>query len=224
MLDLVGQQPRHHVRSWAAGARSGPAELWHRRHWPAASAAGCSGRSWRMTARSAMTIQSCGTYRLLISGGKSESSSWASAAASDPTFWRTLSEIGPTQHDRIARARAKTRQHVWKLIDERHGRIPPSWVGDKKQAAPARCAGHRGRGRRYLRAGRKPHRARHRRGAPGALLGRVRPRRAGSSRPPGTVPTRGDHWAPDAGLHPQARSEQRRRSRPTPERSPPPRE
>ncbi len=51
--------------------------------------------------------------------------------ASDPTLWRTLNEIGPAQRDRIARARAKTRQHVWKLIKERHGRIPPSRVGDR---------------------------------------------------------------------------------------------
>ena len=51
--------------------------------------------------------------------------------ASDPTLWRTLSEIGSTQRDRIARARAKTRAHVWKLIEARHGRIPPSRVADR---------------------------------------------------------------------------------------------
>jgi hypothetical protein len=42
-----------------------------------------------------------------------------------------LSEIGPAQRDRIARARAKTRAHVWGLIEARHGRIPPSRVGDR---------------------------------------------------------------------------------------------
>ena len=33
--------------------------------------------------------------------------------ASDPTLWRTLDEIGPAQRDRITRARAKVRTHVW---------------------------------------------------------------------------------------------------------------
>ncbi|MCA1671377.1 MAG: IS1380 family transposase [Actinobacteria bacterium] len=51
--------------------------------------------------------------------------------ASDPTLWRALSEIGPAQRDRIARARATTRAHVWGLIEKRHGRIPPSRVADR---------------------------------------------------------------------------------------------
>lgn len=51
--------------------------------------------------------------------------------ASDPTLWRALSEIGSTQRDRIARARARTRAHVWGLIEQRHGRIPPSRMGDR---------------------------------------------------------------------------------------------
>ncbi|MDQ4033772.1 MAG: IS1380 family transposase, partial [Actinomycetota bacterium] len=50
--------------------------------------------------------------------------------ASDPTLWRTLNEIGPQQRDRIGR-RAKVRAHVWGLICDRHGRIPPSQVADK---------------------------------------------------------------------------------------------
>jgi DDE family transposase len=50
--------------------------------------------------------------------------------ASDPTLWRALSEIGETQRRVIARARAKTREHVWALIEKRHGRIPPSRVAD----------------------------------------------------------------------------------------------
>ncbi|MGH3844875.1 MAG: IS1380 family transposase [Pseudonocardiaceae bacterium] len=53
------------------------------------------------------------------------------SVASDPTLWRALDEIGPTQRDRIARARATTRAHVWTLIQARHGRIPPSRVGDR---------------------------------------------------------------------------------------------
>ncbi len=48
--------------------------------------------------------------------------------ASDPTLWRSLNEIGHAQRRKIARARAKTREHVWSLIEKRHGRIPPSKV------------------------------------------------------------------------------------------------
>lgn len=51
--------------------------------------------------------------------------------ASDPTLWRTLNEIGPAQRDRITRARAKVRAHVWGLIEARHGQIPPSLVADR---------------------------------------------------------------------------------------------
>jgi hypothetical protein len=51
--------------------------------------------------------------------------------ASDPTLWRTLDEIGEPQRRKIARVRAKTREHVWSLIAKRHGRIPPSKVADR---------------------------------------------------------------------------------------------
>jgi hypothetical protein len=51
--------------------------------------------------------------------------------ASDPTLWRALDEIGAPQRRTIARARAKTREHVWSLIAQRHGRIPPSRVADR---------------------------------------------------------------------------------------------
>ena len=51
--------------------------------------------------------------------------------ASDPTLWRALNEIGPTERDRIAWARATTRAHVWGLIEARHGRIPPSRVAER---------------------------------------------------------------------------------------------
>ena len=51
--------------------------------------------------------------------------------ASDPTLWRALSEIGETQRRKITRVRAKTREHVWSLITQRHGRIPPSRVADR---------------------------------------------------------------------------------------------
>ena len=51
--------------------------------------------------------------------------------ASDPTLWRTLHEIGQLQHRKIARQRAKTREHVWSLIAKRHGQIPPSRVADR---------------------------------------------------------------------------------------------
>jgi hypothetical protein len=52
--------------------------------------------------------------------------------ASDPTLWRTLDEIGEPQRRKIARARARTREHVWALIKQRHGQIPPSKVGDRE--------------------------------------------------------------------------------------------
>ena len=50
--------------------------------------------------------------------------------ASDPTLWRALNEIGETQRRKVARARAATREHVWSLIEKRHGWIPPSRVAD----------------------------------------------------------------------------------------------
>jgi hypothetical protein len=46
-------------------------------------------------------------------------------------LWRTLDEIGEAQRRGIARARAKTREHVWSLIAKRHGAIPPSRVTDR---------------------------------------------------------------------------------------------
>lgn len=51
--------------------------------------------------------------------------------ASDPTLWRTLNEIGQPQRRKIARERARTRAYVWSLIEQRHGRIPPSRVADR---------------------------------------------------------------------------------------------
>jgi hypothetical protein len=51
--------------------------------------------------------------------------------ASDPTLWRTLDEIGDRQRRKIARARAGTREHVWSLIEQWHGRIPPSRGADR---------------------------------------------------------------------------------------------
>ena len=51
--------------------------------------------------------------------------------ASDPTLWRALDEIGQVQRRKIGRARATTREHVWSLIVQRHGRIPPSRVADR---------------------------------------------------------------------------------------------
>lgn len=51
--------------------------------------------------------------------------------ASDPTRWRALDEIGQPQRRKIAWARATTREHVWSLIVQRHGRIPPSPVADR---------------------------------------------------------------------------------------------
>jgi hypothetical protein len=50
--------------------------------------------------------------------------------ASDPTAWRTLEAVGEKQRQHIAAARARVRRHVWKLISDRHGAIPPSTVAD----------------------------------------------------------------------------------------------
>ncbi|MCA1820225.1 MAG: hypothetical protein LC644_00230 [Pseudonocardia sp.] len=48
-----------------------------------------------------------------------------------PTLWRALDEIGLAQRAKIARVRAKTREHAWSLIEKRHGQIPPSTVADR---------------------------------------------------------------------------------------------
>ncbi|HEX6404756.1 MAG TPA: hypothetical protein VF003_16605 [Pseudonocardiaceae bacterium] len=50
--------------------------------------------------------------------------------ASDATLGRALDDIGELQRRKIARAWAKTREHVWSLITKRHGQIPPSRVAD----------------------------------------------------------------------------------------------
>lgn len=52
------------------------------------------------------------------------------SAASDPTLWRALEEIGAEQRARIATARARTRRHVWAQVAARHGQIPSSRVAD----------------------------------------------------------------------------------------------
>jgi len=60
--------------------------------------------------------------------------------ALDPTLWRALNEIGLTQRDRVGRARAKVRAHVWELIEARHGWIPPSRVAEGIWGRWWRCA------------------------------------------------------------------------------------
>lgn len=52
--------------------------------------------------------------------------------ASVPTAWRALAEIGEQQLARIARATAKTRRHVWKLIEDRHGGLPVVRIADRQ--------------------------------------------------------------------------------------------
>jgi Transposase DDE domain group 1 len=49
--------------------------------------------------------------------------------ASAPTAWRALDEVGADAEGRIARARAKTRERVWKMIEAQHGRIPAAKTG-----------------------------------------------------------------------------------------------
>jgi hypothetical protein len=41
-----------------------------------------------------------------------------------------LNAIGDPRR-KIDRVRATTREHVWSLIERRHGRIPPSRVADR---------------------------------------------------------------------------------------------
>jgi len=48
------------------------------------------------------------------------------SVASDTTAWRMLEGIDAHQLSRIAATRAKTRAHVWGLIAQRHGGIPPA--------------------------------------------------------------------------------------------------
>ena len=50
-------------------------------------------------------------------------------------LWRTLNEIGPAERNRIGWAQAKVRAHVWGLICDRHGQIPPAPVADKDLGA-----------------------------------------------------------------------------------------
>ena len=79
-----------------------------------------------------------GTAVLIADGGRvlsdlatlRDQNALSGPVASDSTLWRTLDEIGEDQRQGIARARAKTREHVWSLIVQRHGRIPPSRVAD----------------------------------------------------------------------------------------------
>ena len=48
------------------------------------------------------------------------------SVASMPTAWRCLHEIIPAALGRIGDARAKARQRVWELVEDRHGGLPPS--------------------------------------------------------------------------------------------------
>lgn len=57
------------------------------------------------------------------------------SVASDTTLWRTLDAIDEPRRRRIERVRAQVRRHVWSLIEQRHGRIPPSRVADRDLGA-----------------------------------------------------------------------------------------
>jgi len=50
---------------------------------------------------------------------------------SDSTVWRALDEIDPAVADRIERARAKTRRHVWKLLAARPEGFPEVVIAGK---------------------------------------------------------------------------------------------
>jgi hypothetical protein len=73
----------------------------------------------------------------IISGiaGMGESEELFGPVASVPTAWRSLDEIarsGAAGTRRIARAVTKTRHHVWDLIVDRHGELPPIRIADKQ--------------------------------------------------------------------------------------------
>ena len=51
--------------------------------------------------------------------------------ASDTTAWRALAGCDGVALARISKARAKTRRHVWDLIEARHGGIPPARVAGR---------------------------------------------------------------------------------------------
>jgi hypothetical protein len=54
------------------------------------------------------------------------------SVASVPTAWRCLDEIGDAQITALAKATARTRRHVWNLIQDRHGSLPPVRVADRR--------------------------------------------------------------------------------------------
>jgi hypothetical protein len=57
------------------------------------------------------------------------------SVASDTTVWRMLDEIDPVRLGKIAQARARARRRVWRLVRERHGRIPPARVAGRDLGA-----------------------------------------------------------------------------------------
>lgn len=64
-----------------------------------------------------------------------ESSELYGPVASVPTAWRCLDEIaaaGERGGQRITRAVNKTRAHVWDLIVDRHGELPPMRIADRE--------------------------------------------------------------------------------------------
>jgi hypothetical protein len=54
--------------------------------------------------------------------------------ASVPTAWRCLNEIDDAAIRRLARAAARTRRHVWRLIEDRHGSLPAVRISDRQVA------------------------------------------------------------------------------------------
>src|SRR6202022_4348527 len=54
------------------------------------------------------------------------------SVASVPTAWRCLEEIGDAQIRALSTATARTRRHVWDLVADRHGALPPVKVADRQ--------------------------------------------------------------------------------------------
>ncbi|MGH3772694.1 MAG: hypothetical protein ACRDRW_15085 [Pseudonocardiaceae bacterium] len=57
------------------------------------------------------------------------------SVASDTTVWRALEELPPARLGKIAKARARVREHVWKQIEARHGAIPAARVAGQDLGA-----------------------------------------------------------------------------------------
>ncbi len=136
MVKGSGRRSRRTRRGVACGVGRGAADRrWHRPDRALSKALARRGFSpvhdrGRVLADTAVLIADGGTVMSDLATLRDQAELFG-PVASDPTLWRTVDEIGPAQRERIGRARAKVRAHVWGLICDRHGRIPPSPVAER---------------------------------------------------------------------------------------------